>query len=164
MPDKFDSSDIEEWIEIISSFPAQLKKAISGLSTEELTFRYRPGGWTAQQVIHHLADSHMHAFIRTKLALTEHEPQIKPYDEAKMAELSDSLNSPPDASLKIIEGIHVRWTVLLKSLSYEDLQKSFFHPEHKRLVKLINVLALYAWHSNHHLAHIKQAMRYRNDF
>jgi len=164
MPDKYDSSDIEEWSGIISSFPQKLKSVLAGLSQPDLDLRYRPGGWMVKQVVHHFADSHMNAFIRFKLALTENEPHVKPYDEAKMAELSDSLNSPPEASLKILEGIHQRWTELINSLHLEDFQKTYYHPEYKKTFKLSFVLAMYAWHCNHHLAHIRQALMYRNDF
>jgi hypothetical protein len=164
MPDTFGSAEILEWNGIITSFPAILKKEISGLTREELLFRYRPGGWSIQQVVHHFADSHMNAFIRFKLALTEHEPHIKPYHEDRMAELADSLLAPPESSLRIIEGIHQRWSVLIDSLTPQDLEKKYFHPEYNKFVSLNEVLALYAWHSNHHLAHIVQAKKHRDHF
>jgi hypothetical protein len=164
MPDKFDASDVEEWVGILQGFPARLAQAVTSLTPTALDFRYRPGGWMVKQVVHHLADSHMNAFIRFKLALTESQPTIKPYDEAKMAELSDSLNSPPEASIMLLTGLHQRWTELLNSLHLEDFNKTYFHPEYQKTFPLSYVLGLYAWHSNHHLAHIRQALSYRNDF
>ncbi|MEO8794912.1 MAG: YfiT family bacillithiol transferase, partial [Daejeonella sp.] len=115
---------------------------------------YRPEGWTVRQVIHHLADSHMNAFIRFKLALTESNPTITPFDESLWADLPDGKKSPIDSSLKIIEGLHFRWTALLNSLSEDQFQRTYFHPDHGKKWTLENVLALYSWHSSHHLAHI----------
>lgn len=126
---------------------------------KKLALHYRPEGWTIRQVVHHCADSHSNAFTRFKLALTEENPSIKPYKENLWAELPDVTTAPVDWSLKIIANIHKRWVVLLKSMSIADFERTYFHPESNRVWKLFEVLALYAWHCNHHLAHVKQAKK-----
>lgn len=146
---------IDQWIQEIADFPIQLRSEIEGMSEQQLNTSYRPGGWKARQVVHHCADSHMNSFIRFKLALTEDSPTIKPYFEERWAELPDSTNASIQASLRIIEGLHARWVTLLKSLDEADFKKTFFHPEHKRTFTLAETTAMYAWHSRHHLAHIK---------
>jgi hypothetical protein len=155
---------ISQQIEIISQYPALLKKEVVGLTAEELKLTYRPDGWNISQVIHHTADSHMNAFVRFKLALTESTPTIKPYRENLWAQLPDTTDVPIEASLNILEGLHFRWTTLLRTLSEEDLEKKYFHPEQKKEVALFDVLALYAWHCRHHLAHVQQAKRLRGKF
>ena len=119
----------------------------------QLDTPYRDGGWTIRQVVHHLADSHANSYVRFKLALTEQWPTIKPYDEAAWAELADSRKLPVEPSLQMIAGLHARWVALLESLSEEDFQRGFTHPERGRMTLATN-LALYAWHSRHHTAHI----------
>jgi hypothetical protein len=140
-------------IEEIAVAPQRLRKAIAGLTEEQLNTPYREGGWTVRQVVHHVPDSHMNSYVRSKLALTEHEPTIKPYDEAKWAELIDARNAPVEPSLRLMDGLHHRWAMLLQSLSDEDVKKKFTHPE-MGVVSIDKYIALYAWHGKHHVAHI----------
>lgn len=141
------------FIEEIEQLPARLRAAVAGLAEAQLDTPYRDGGWTVRQVVHHVADSHMNSFIRFKLALTEDAPSIKPYDEGAWAMTADSLTVPAEVSLGLIEGLHARWAVLLRSLGEADLERAFVHPERGRMQLDVN-LALYAWHSRHHTAHI----------
>jgi uncharacterized damage-inducible protein DinB len=124
------------------------------LSREQLDTRYRPGGWTVKQVVHHVPDSHLNAYTRFKLALTEDEPTIKPYDEAAWAELPDSQQVPIDVSLTLLESLHGRWVSLLRSMKAADFRRGLRHPEHDRVLTLGQMLALYAWHGRHHVGHI----------
>ncbi len=144
---------ISGFIDEIANAPDELKEAVKNLSESQLDTPYRPGGWTVRQVVHHLPDSHMNSYIRFKLALTENSPQIKPYDEAEWAKLKDSTDTPIRVSLELLDALHKRWAVLLKSLSPNDLKKTFYHPERGE-VSLDNTIALYAWHGKHHIAHI----------
>lgn len=137
----------------IAETPGALRSAVSGLSRDQLETRYRPGGWTVKQVVHHLADSHLNAYTRFKLALTEDEPTIKPYDEAAWAELPDSQKVPIDVSLDLLDSLHVRWVTLLRSMDSAGFRRALRHPEHGVLA-LDQMLALYAWHGRHHVAHI----------
>jgi hypothetical protein len=139
-------------IETLRLLPARLRTAVNGLSDAQLDTPYRDGGWTVRQLVHHIFDSHANSYIRFKLALTEDWPTIKPYDEAAWARLADS-RGPIDGSLTLIDGLHGRWVVLLESMTEEDFQKGFIHPEQGRQ-KLATTLALYDWHSRHHTAHI----------
>lgn len=138
----------------IQQCPGLLEAAISNLDEHQLNVAYREGGWTSKQVIHHVADSHMNAYIRFKLALTEDNPIIKPYDEAAWAALSDTNNLPVNISLTLLHALHTRWVELMKNMSEADWQRTIFHPEHKREISLWNMLATYAWHGKHHAAHI----------
>ncbi|MES2559478.1 MAG: putative metal-dependent hydrolase [Bacteroidota bacterium] len=144
---------LTEWIATLAALPSSLSNEVTNLTNEQLDTHYRPDGWTIRQVVHHLADSHMNAFIRFKLALTEETPTVKPYLEASWAELPDS-SMPIESSLQIITGIHARWVNLLRTFSDEDLSRTFIHPEHGKIFRLDEIIGLYAWHSNHHLAHI----------
>ncbi len=153
VPERITFEQILESIEYLGKFPSYLIDSTIQISDDQLNTLYRPGGWTIKQVIHHLADSHMNAFIRFKLALTEANPQIKPYDEAAWANLPDASISI-DTSLDIIRAIHFRWTVLLQSMTEQDFQKTYFHPEKNRSQTLAEVVLMYAWHSKHHLAHV----------
>lgn len=144
----------EQWIQDIARLPDELNAAISGLSSEQLDTPYRPEGWTVRQVTHHLADSHMNSFIRFKLSLTEDQPAIKPYFEERWALLEDTTEAPPDLSLMLLSGLHRRWVYLLRSMSEQDFSRTFFHPESQKLVPLDSILALYSWHSRHHVAHV----------
>src|SRR5271155_5585733 len=150
-----------EHIDAIAETPARLSAAVSGLNPEQLDTPYRPGGWTVRQVAHHLPDSHMNAFARFKLALTEDVPTIKPYDEARWAELADAKMAPISSSLDLLESLHKRWVLMLKSLAPEDWARKFRHPEHEKPMSIDNSLALYAWHGKHHVAHIT-SLRQRN--
>jgi uncharacterized damage-inducible protein DinB len=144
--------DVNDAIATLAELPGQLRNAVDELSFEQLNTAYRPGGWTVRQVVHHLADSHMNAFIRVRLALTEDWPTIKPYNEAAWAELHDAL-APVEWSLELIESLHARWVMLLQSLTKAQWQRGFVHPENGRTTVEGSAL-LYAWHSRHHLAHI----------
>jgi uncharacterized damage-inducible protein DinB len=143
---------IRGWIEEIEQLPAILRSAVENLNDEQLDTPYRSGGWTIRQVVHHIADSHMNAYIRFKLALTENNPVIKPYEEGKWAELSDS-KLPVDISLTLLSTLHKRWVTLLRSLSHDDLNRTFIHPDSGE-VSVGKNIGMYAWHGKHHLAHI----------
>jgi uncharacterized damage-inducible protein DinB len=144
----------KRWIAEIAAAPAKFRAAVTGLSPKQLDTPYRPGGWTVRQVIHHVPDSHMNAFIRFKLALTEDRPTIKPYDEKRWAELADVRATPVEVSLSLLELIHKRWVAILKSMTPEDFERTFIHPEHQAPLSLEKTLALYAWHGAHHTAHV----------
>ncbi len=148
-------------IAAIAETPEKLKAAIAGLNQAQLDTPYRPGGWTVRQVVHHVPDSHMNSFVRFKLALTEDEPTIKVYDEARWAELADA-KAPIEPSLLLLESLHKRWILLLNSLTPSDWQRTFRHPE-RGTVTLENNLQLYAWHGRHHVAHIT-SLRERNNW
>jgi hypothetical protein len=141
------------WIKEIAEAPQKLRLAVQGLSESQLNMPYRPDGWTVRQVVHHVADSHMNSYIRFKLALTENLPTIKPYDEAKWAELSDSKYLPVEISLQLLDSLHLRWVDLLRSTIEEAFNRSFIHPESGE-TPLAKNLGIYAWHGNHHIAHI----------
>ena len=143
----------EAAIAVIEKTPALLRAAVRGLSAEQLDTAYRPGGWTVRQVVHHVPDSHMNAFIRTKLALTEDEPTIKPYDEKAWAGLADVPATPIETSLVLLETVHERWIHILRALDDSAFARSFRHPEHG-LRTIDWMTALYAWHGPHHVAHI----------
>ncbi len=140
----------------IAALPARLRVAVAGLTESQLDTPYRSGGWTVRQVVHHLPDSHMNSYVRFKLALTEASPVIKPYDEAAWALLGDTRDTPVETSLAILEALHTRWVVLLRGLSEEQWGRTMRHPENG-LLRLDQVLALYAWHGDHHVAHITGA-------
>ena len=150
------------WISDISTFPSRLIAEVNKLTDEQLDTQYRPDGWTIRQLVHHCADSHMNSLTRLKLALTENQPTIKPYFEERWAELIDTKNMPIQPSLKMIEGIHERWTVLLNNLSESDYSKIFIHPEHGKEFRIDENIGLYAWHCNHHLAHITHTKERNN--
>lgn len=154
----------ENWIEEIAALPRRLRAAVEDLSAEQLDTPYRPGGWTVRQVVHHLADSHLNGYARFRWALTEHEPEVKTYDEAAWAELADARSSDADISLRLIEALHARWALLLRSLSPADFARAFRHPEHGAW-PLERNLALYAWHGRHHTAQItalRERMNWRD--
>ncbi len=163
-PTQIEAAHIEQWISDIEAFPTRLIALVKDLTAEQLLWPYRPEGWTIQQVVHHCADSHINSIIRFKLSLTEDNPTIKPYFENRWAELPDTLDLPISTSLSILKGLHARWTYLLKSLQSEDLKKGFVHPEHGKQFYLDETIGVYAWHSNHHLAHIEQAIAYQGKF
>ena len=140
-------------IEQISALPSKMRQAVAGLDQKQLATPYRDGGWTVQQVVHHVPDSHLNAYIRFKWAMTEEVPTIKPYDEGAWAVLKDSELTPVDVSLTLLESLHARWTGLLRSLRPEDFQRRFVHPD-SGPHDLDWLLGLYSWHGNHHVAHI----------
>jgi uncharacterized damage-inducible protein DinB len=141
------------WIDEIAMTPWRLRAAIVGLNDEQLATPYRPDGWIVRQVVHHLADSHMNSFTRFKLALTEDNPTIKPYNESAWAELPDGREAPIELSLKLLEVLHERWAILLQSFRPADWERTFNHPERGKMT-LDETLQLYAWHGRHHIAHI----------
>jgi hypothetical protein len=155
-PESISEDDRARFIEIIAAAPARLRAAVNGLSAAQLDTPYREGGWTIRQVVHHVPESHMNAYIRFKLALTETDPVVKPYDEAAWARLSDVDSAPVEASLGLLDCLHQRWVILMHGMSGEDWTRTFIHPEYARPQTLENTLALYAWHSEHHIAHIRQ--------
>jgi hypothetical protein len=138
----------------VSAAPAKLRQAVAGLSDAQLDTPYRDGGWTVRQVVHHVPDSHINAYTRFRLALTEPTPTIRPYLEHRWAELADARTAPIDASLALLEALHQRWGLLLRSLTAADWSLRYMHPEHGREWALDEVLAMYAWHGEHHTAHV----------
>jgi len=152
-PDLVSAEDLVLFIRQIAQAPADLRRAVAGLTDAQLDTPYRPGGWTVRQLAHHVPDSHINSYTRFRLALTEQEPVIKPYDEKRWAELPDSRTLPVEMSLALLENLHARWVALLRSLSEADWKRCFRHPE-LGLVSLENNAALYAWHGRHHVAHI----------
>ncbi|MEM1002568.1 MAG: YfiT family bacillithiol transferase [Bacteroidota bacterium] len=164
-PDKNpDQQTLELWISEIESFPSRLNQEVENLGLEALNWRYRPEGWTIKQVVHHCADSHLNSIMRFKLALTEDAPIIRPYDEASWAELEDGQYDDLTVSLKFIKALHAKWVKLLKTLNKEDLNRVFLHPEHGAIFNLAETIGNYAWHGNHHLAHIRNALKYQGKF
>ncbi|MCX5756324.1 MAG: putative metal-dependent hydrolase [Gemmatimonadetes bacterium] len=142
-------------ITAIAALPANLRKAVAGLTEAQLDTPYRDGGWSLRQVVHHLADSHANAYIRTRFTLTSVKPTIMPYPENVWAELFDAKSGPAEASLAILDGMHARWAMLLKSLNADAFARAFVHPEHGERT-LDWMVEMYAWHSKHHAAHITE--------
>jgi uncharacterized damage-inducible protein DinB len=149
-----DAAQRAKHIETIAATPRLLTDALRGLTEAQVDSAYRPGGWTVRQVAHHLADSHMNAYVRVKLALTESAPAVTAYDENAWAQLPDSMETPADVSLSLLTALHDRWTRLLRSLKAEDFQRTVTHPEHGPIT-VDFLLALYAWHGPHHVGHVK---------
>lgn len=164
VPKDVSKEQISEWIETIESFPSKVRELTENLSAEELDWKYRPNGWTIRQVVHHVADSHMNSFVRFKLTLTEDVPTIKGYFEDRWAEMPDTTKVPVSASLSLLDGLHARWAILLRSMSEEDFKKKLYHPEHEKELSLTFMVGLYEWHCRHHLAHIKQALEFEGQF
>ena len=138
----------------LASLPEALRKAVAGLTEDQLDTPYRPDGWTVRQVVHHVPDSHMNAYIRFKLALTEPRPTIKPYAEARWAELPDTAATPIATSLDLLANLHQRWVILLRALGDNDFERTFVHPDMEQPVALKTALGMYAWHGKHHVAHV----------
>jgi uncharacterized damage-inducible protein DinB len=143
----------KQYLNDIEQTPARLRTAVRGLSDEQLNTPYRDGGWTVRQLAHHVPDSHMNAYIRFKLALTEDEPTIRPYMEDRWAELPESKQAPIDVSLALLDSLHERWALVLRNISDASWKRTFRHPE-MGLLSLEKTLALYAWHGRHHVAHV----------
>ena len=161
-PKEITRTDINLWIHTLEEFPSRLEQLVSKLSEAQLNTPYRPGGWTIRQVIHHLADSHHHSYIRFKWALTEDKPVIKYYYEALWADLKDAKEAPINLSINHLKAVHAKLDYLLKGLSETDLNKSFIHPEHNEEVILKKNIGIYAWHSNHHFAHLENLLSRKN--
>ncbi len=152
-PVEYTPAKRREYIEIVAATPAKLRDAVKGLKDGQLDTPYRPEGWTVRQVVHHVPDSHMNAYVRFRLGLTEDKPPVKPYDEAKWARLTDASTMPVEPSLKLVEALHERWVTLLRGMTEQDFSRTLIHPEHGER-PLDYFLALYAWHGPHHAAQI----------
>ncbi|MGO4771682.1 YfiT family bacillithiol transferase [Flavobacterium sp. W22_SRS_FK3] len=161
-PTIYTSKYLLDKIAEIESFAEKLKKATLHLSDEQLDTSYRPGGWTVRQVIHHCAESHMNCYIRIKWTLTENNPLIKAYNEVLWSDMPDNLKMPIQHTLTLLEGLHFRLGFIMRNLSENDLEKSFFHPENNSEYKLKEIISTYAWHGNHHLAHITTLKKHKN--
>lgn len=151
----YSAEEIKQSIQAFSDFPGQLEALVKNWDDKILSVTYREGGWTARQVINHLGDSHAQLLLRFKSALTDANPEIKPYQEDKWAMLTDCLNSPIEPSLQIVRGVHARLTILFRSLNENDWKKTIWHPESRHSFSLAELLMLYTWHGQHHLAHLK---------
>lgn len=158
-PQQITSKHLKEWVSILEHFPNKLENLVKDLSEEQLDTVYRLSGWTIRQVVHHISDSHHHSYTRFKWALTEDKPVIKAYFEDRWAELFDSKSAPIEMSLNHIKTIHFKLVYLLKGLHDEDLNKVFIHPETNSEVPLKYNIGNYAWHSNHHYAHIENLLK-----
>lgn len=152
-PDHFRAADTGTWRRELAALPEAMRQAVSGLDDVQLDTAYRDGGWTVRQVVHHVVDSHFNSYCRFKLALTENNPIIKPYDEAAWAELADS-RLPIAPSLAMLDGLHARWIGLLDAMSDADWERTFAHPERPQPMSLWQAASLYSWHSRHHVGHI----------
>lgn len=159
MPSKVSTELKLNWIQTISDFPAKLKDLTADLTSEEKNLTYRPDGWNIKQVVHHCADSHINSIIRFKLSLTEDSPVIRPYFEDRWAELSDGNEDDLTDSIQLLTSLHSKWTRLLKGLTDEDLARKYIHPEYGKEVSLLEAIGTYAWHCEHHLAHIRLALK-----
>jgi uncharacterized damage-inducible protein DinB len=142
-----------EMIDQIEQTPARLRAAVEGLTPEQLDTPYRPDGWTVRQVAHHVPDSHVNAYIRFKLALTEDTPPIKTYEESEWAKLPDTFSVPVEVSLVLLESVHQRWVAVLRSMSAADFERTLRHPDHG-IINLNQLLCIYSWHGRHHVAHV----------
>ena len=159
--DDLTPDNIEKWVNDIESVPSALKNAVSGLSEEQLDIPYREGGWSTRQIVHHLTDSNINSYVRFKLAATEDKPTIKTWEQSDWAFLEDT-KLPVDVSIHLLENLHVRWVTFLRSLSPDDLKRTFIHPEGGEMSVAENIWN-YSWHSLHHIAQIT-ATRERNEW
>ncbi len=150
----FSEKLLGEWLTDIKNLPQHLENAVLNLDETQLNTPYRDGGWIVKQVVHHVADSHMNAYIRFKLGLTEDKPTIKPYDENAWAQMADTKNIPVNISLTLLHALHIRWYEVLKNISEADFNRTVIHPEHKKEMTLWYLLGMYAWHGRHHTAHV----------
>ncbi len=161
-PQQIDLNTVKKWIQEIEELPSQLSAVVKNLSEAQLDTPYRDGGWTVRQIVHHIGDSHLNSYVRLKLALTEEQPTIKPYDQDLWAKLPDYSLFPVKDSLKFIELLYKRWVILLKALDKNQIERTFIHPE-SGIVVLKKNIGMYAWHGQHHLAQIK-ALRQRKSW
>ncbi len=157
-PETIGRAHLNAWIADLEALPANLRRAVDSLSDNQLETRYRPGGWTIRQIVHHIPDGHLNSYTRFRLGLTEHTPTVKPFEEAAWAELSDAKSGPIEPSLALTDGLHQRWTMLLRSLSDDDFKRTVRHPERGEMA-LDWILGYFAWHSRHHVAHILNSRR-----
>jgi uncharacterized damage-inducible protein DinB len=153
-PDVVTPSDRVTLIQQIAATPANMRKAVAGLTDEQLDTAYRQGGWTLRQVVQHVPDSHVNAYVRFKWTLTENTPTIKTYKQDIWADMQDSVSGPIELSLALLDALHARWVYLLNKMTDADFAREFTHPEQNRNIRLDRMLALYAWHGQHHVAHI----------
>jgi hypothetical protein len=152
--ESYSPEEVKSFIQRIEDLPAKVDAVLKTLSEKQLDTPYRDGGWTARQVLHHLPDSHLNAYIRIKWTLTEETPTIKPYDEKAWA-VTPETTGDPQLSLAMLKALHAKWVALLKVLTPADLERKFFHPDSKKYVRLDQAIATYAWHGEHHLGHLK---------
>ena len=162
-PQPYSDRQRDEWIRDIEFLPGDIEYAITNLDADQLNTAYREGGWTVRQLVHHVADSHMNAYIRFKLGLTEDNPVIKPYDQDAWAILPDTTEVPVNVSITLLHALHLRWVSLLQHIQPGQWDRTVVHPEHKKEMTLWYLLGMYAWHSRHHVAHIR-ALRNRMDW
>ncbi len=153
-PQPFSEKQLQQWIIDIQYLPQHIENAVVNLDAAQLQIPYRDGGWTVNQLVHHVADSHMNAYIRFKLGLTEDNPVIKPYDEQAWAKLNDTETVPINISLTLMHALHMRWVAVLEAIQPHEWDRTVFHPESKKEMTLWYLLGMYAWHSRHHTAHI----------
>ncbi len=153
-PSNVDQTQIKSWIDSLENFPQQLIEVTSTLTKAQLAMNYRPGGWTLRQVIHHIADSHINAYMRVKLTLTEENPIVRPYNEEIWAELPEAKNGDIEISIAIIKAIHHRLVITLRALNFADFNRKYIHPAANQRLTLSYLVGNYAWHGQHHLAHI----------
>ena len=161
-PEPFSEQKKENWIDDIRQLPQWLENALLNLDEQQLHTPYREGGWTVQQLVHHVADSHINAYCRFKLGATENNPAIKPYDEKLWAELPDVQHLPVNISITLLHALHARWYYLLKQFTSADWERTVFHPEQKKTITLWELLGSYAWHGKHHTAHITRLRAEKN--
>ena len=157
LKEPLDRATRQGYIDAIEATPARFRSLVTGRSDRQLDTPYRPGGWTVRQVVHHVPDSHMNAYIRTKLAVTEDGPAIKTYEEGLWAELPEAKSAPVDYSVALLDALHRRWVAFLRALPEAELQKAFAHPDWKR-VTVDESISMYAWHCRHHAAHIERGL------
>jgi uncharacterized damage-inducible protein DinB len=153
-PQPFSEVQSREWVDEIANLPQLIEYAVTNLDERQLDQSYREGGWSVKQLVHHVADSHMNAYIRFKLGLTEDNPTIKPYNQEGWANMADTKNLPINLSLTILHAVHKRWVEILRNVSNEEWNRTVVHPEHNKQMTLWHLLGMYAWHGRHHTAHI----------
>lgn len=155
-PEHFDRSQLPEWLAVLRALPSWMDACIENLDEQQLHIPYRPGGWTIQQVVHHVADSHMNAYVRLKLALTSDNPTINPYEESEWALLADVESVPVNVSVTLLHTLHRRLVAVLEQMTDAQWDRTYYHPQHKRAFPMWEVVALYVWHSRHHTEHIRR--------
>lgn len=162
-PEHITQQHLKNWITTLEKFPERVINITKNLNDQELDYKYRPNGWTIRQVVHHCADSHINSIIRFKLTITENRPTIRPYFEDRFAKLID-YEDTIEAPISILKGVHNKLGTLLKSFNEEDLKREFIHPEYGKVYSLKETIGVYAWHCNHHFAHIEQAIDHKGVF
>ena len=154
-PQPFSENQKEAWLNDIKFLPQSLEYSVLNLDAAQLNTPYRDGGWTVKEVVHHVADSHINAYCRFKLGLTENNPTIRPYEQDLWAQLSDTQNLPINISLTLLHALHARWYEILRNMGDADWNKTIVHPEHGKTFTLWHLLGMYAWHGKHHVAHVR---------